>query len=80
MSILRQVEPLRPMLQIQDTVISPMARPSGELLSQTFLPVFRLWHAVQGYILSDPLEPCQKVPINHIQENIFNFRIHIYET
>jgi hypothetical protein len=30
--------------------------------------------------MNDPLEPCQKVLINHIQENIFNFHIHIYET
>lgn len=30
--------------------------------------------------MSDPLELSQKVLINHIQENIFNFHIHIYET
>lgn len=28
--------------------------------------------------MSDPLELCQKVLINHIQENIFNFHVYIY--
>lgn len=51
----------------------------GELLSQTFFSVFRLWHTVYKFIINNPPEPCQKAPINHIQEYIFNFHIYIYE-
>lgn len=30
--------------------------------------------------MSDPLELSQQVLINHIQENIFNFHVHVYGT
>lgn len=68
------------MFQVQDTVISPMVRLFGNCFPKLSFQCLDYGMQSRGvHIMSDPLELSQKVLINHIQENTFNFHIHIYE-